>query len=180
MIHNYIETRAEKFLIECNALSVPVDVKYCAETLNVRVKAVELDEDVSGFLVFNGNQAHIGYNRTHGEHRHRFTIAHEIGHYLLHKNSNKLFIEKKQSAHEKVIYRNNNSSTGEYVIEREANSFAAALLMPRKLVEKELAQSHNLNNPDALISELADLFNVSAQAMRIRLTNLGIIDYDDQ
>jgi len=178
MIHSYIETRAEKLLMEAGEFKVGVDVENCALFLEVKVKAVNLEDDVSGFLVFNGDVAHIGYNNTHSEHRHRFTIAHELGHYILHKKNTRVFIEKKQKADERIMFRNNSSSTGEYLMEREANSFAAALLMPKKLIEERIAKSNNGENPDELISDLARDFNVSPQAMRIRLTNLGIVDYD--
>ena len=75
------------------------------------------------------------------------------------------------------MFRDNTSSTGEYLKEREANSFAAALLMPRKSVEEKAAE-YNTEIAEDLIYALARDFNVSNQAMQIRLANLGIVDYD--
>ncbi len=119
----------------------------------------------------------IGYNNQHSEHRYRFTIAHEMGHFVLHRNNSKLFIEKMQRPGDRIMFRDNASSTGEYLKDREANSFAAALLMPWKKVE-ELAAKYNTEIADELIFSFAQDFNVSKQAMQIRLTNLGILDYE--
>lgn len=75
------------------------------------------------------------------------------------------------------MYRNNNSSTGESYREIEANSFAAALLMPKKLLQKELI-NNTQKISDIKIKSLAKKFEVSTQAMSIRLINLGFINYE--
>ena len=62
--------------------------------------------------------------------------------------------------------------------EIEANQFAAALLMPREWVEREggeLLQQNAAVREAAFTASLATTFQVSAQAMRIRLVNLGIL-----
>ncbi len=177
MISNYIESRAEKLLSESGALTIPVNLNLCASFLNITLNRAILEDDVSGFLLLEGDTANIGYNHTHKEHRFRFTIAHEIGHFILHKKNARLFVEKSQKREEKIMFRDSSSSTGEYIKEREANSFAAALLMPRKAVESKVALSNKVYDED-LIDELAEEFNVSRQAMGIRLSNLGIVDYD--
>ena len=178
MVRNYIESSAEKLLLDsCVLGEVPTNLEKCALFLNVNVKSVPLESDVSGFLVLNEDANVIGFNNQHSEHRYRFTIAHELGHFILHRNNSKLFIEKTQRPDERIMFRDNASSTGEYLKEREANSFAAALLMPRKSVEEKAAK-YNTEIAEDLIADLAQDFNVSNQAMQIRLTNLGIIDYD--
>lgn len=70
------------------------------------------------------------------------------------------------------MYRNNASSTGEVLIEREANAFAAAILMPKELIAQEI---NKLLDGDALeiITKLSKKFGVSEQAMSFRLSNLG-------
>lgn len=180
MVSNLVESRAEKLLQDANQHSISIDVFSCANFLKADIKAASLQNDVSGFLVVNEDTTCIGYNNSHSEHRWRFTIAHEIGHLVMHKNTNKLFIEKVHRPMDNVLYRNSNSSTGEYIQEREANAFAAALLMPRAKVREMVNQIGSVQDTEQLIAKLVEEFNVSEQAMRIRLTNLGIIDYEFQ
>jgi len=171
-INIYIEEKAERLLIDSGCYSIPINVIKCAEHLNIRTKALELDDDVSGFLLMKEDLVHIGYNRNNSKQRMRFTICHEIAHYLLHAKSSKLFIDKT----DKVLYRNTNSSTGESLKEVEANAFAAAMLMPRKLLAEEIEKIKQPSK-EKFITTLAKKFDVSEQAITIRLTNLGLIDY---
>lgn len=172
-INSLIEQKAEKLLIESKSYSTPVKIKDCAKHLGIILKPIELDADVSGFLLLkDDNTIHIGYNKSNPTNRIRFTIAHEIGHFVLHAKDSKLFVDKE----EKVLYRDGNSSTGELLKEKEANAFAAALLMPERLLRQEI-EKHKDETKEKSIATLAKKFIVSEQAITIRLTNLGFIDY---
>jgi len=144
-----------------------IDLIKISKHLGVNVKSEDLDSDISGLFVIKDNEAYIRYNARESKQRQRFTIAHELGHFVLHKDT-PLFISKKDN----VMYRNLDSSTGEIKREREANSFAASLLMPRKLVLEEIKKipKKATHNPS---SYLAEKFEVSEQAMTFRLANLG-------
>lgn len=178
MINNFLEAKAEEILTQAGCFELPVNIHFCAKYLKVEVNEMELDNNVSGFLVLdNDNNAHIGCNAKHGYERKRFTIAHELSHYLLHaKKDLPLFIDKNQKPVERIMFRDASSSTGEFIREREANALAAAFLMPKKLVEEEI-KKYSTANEDAVF-KLAEKFNVSVQAMNIRLINLDIIDYN--
>ena len=114
----------------------------------------------------------LGYNSTHAPVRQRFTIAHEISHYILHLKKNQksqLFIDRF------VFRRDENSSTGNDREEVEANRFAAALLMPETFVRKVIERfDFDLDDSEA-IDSLAKRFNVSTAAMTNRLTTLGLL-----
>jgi Zn-dependent peptidase ImmA (M78 family) len=72
-------------------------------------------------------------------------------------------------------FRNAESSTGTQVEEREANQFAAALLMPEEWVCREFEkQPFDLGDDEAL-SAMCKRFGVSSQAMSFRLVNLGLL-----
>lgn len=80
--------------------------------------AAGLGETVSGMLVVEDDRGAIGYNATHAPVRQRFTIAHEIAHYILHvKKSRKsqLFIDRSVT-----FRRDETSSTGDDNQEVEA------------------------------------------------------------
>ena len=85
--------------------------------------------------------------------RDNFTIAHEVGHFLLHSEAG----AKKIWAHR----------LGSGRLEWEANWFAASLLMPKRIIEQ-----NNLFSQTP--STLANFFQVSYEAAEIRLTNNGI------
>lgn len=173
MVTPHIEELAERILKETNCFSVPVDVMQCAKTKGIDVKAIDnLEDGISGFFVIKDKNFHIGYNNSHPETRRRFTIAHELGHFLLHSKEIPLFVDKA----ERSLYRNLESSSGEVQKEREANSFAAALLMPKSLLKKEI-NNCNLELVDSITKYLATKFKVSENAMAFRLTNLELLDF---
>jgi Zn-dependent peptidase ImmA (M78 family) len=165
--YSYIEQKAEEVLRENDFFYIGFDVKKFAKKLKIEVMPKELDDDVAGLFVRIDGRPIISYNQNQrNKPRERFTIAHELGHFFLHSNKN-VFVDKNP----KVMFRNNASSTGEQLQEKEANHFAAALLMPKKLIKTEIDNiQNNTLNP---IEYLASKFKVSEQAMTFRLANLG-------
>lgn len=174
MLNKRIEKITIQILDEYNINELPVPVNEIAVKRGLEIKAYDLGEDVSGVLVIKDGLGFIGYNPTESKVRQRFTVAHELGHYELHNKQNEsaLFVDKEF----KVEFRNQDSSTGEMVREREANAFAAALLMPEKLLIKEIKNHHFELSDDNNLQELAKLFNVSLSAMTFRLMNLKLLN----
>ena len=165
-----IEAKAVSVLREANALRIPVPVELVAHRLSLVVEPSMLGEDVSGVLVVGDGSGTIGVNQAHPPVRQRFTVAHEIGHYVMHRASSDLFIDKGYTA----VFRDTKSSTGAERAEIQANHFAAALLMPAELLLPEIRRSgFDLADEDAL-GTLAEKFQVSTQSMSYRLSNLGI------
>jgi Zn-dependent peptidase ImmA (M78 family) len=149
---------------------LPVDVHAIAKSLKIPIEERNYEDEVSGMLVLKDRNAIISINKAHSENRKRFTIAHELGHYLLHKNSASVFIDKAP-----VFLRDKKSSDGTQLQEIEANRFAAELLMPEGLLrEKILKKQLDIENVNA-IGKLAKQFKVSPQALTVRLTKLGYI-----
>ncbi len=167
---NRIEVIAEKFLESLDITSFPVPVESIPSMINLNVKESDLGTGVSGLLVIKNGIGTIGVNYQDGSLRRRFTIAHELGHFILHRGTSDLFIDKGPTVH----YRNRKSSTGEDIQEMEANSFAAALLMPHKMLVAEIRRaSIDLDDDDSL-RQLAANFGVSTLAMSYRITNLNL------
>lgn len=161
--------KAAEILAEWRQTKPPIDVDFLAEKVGINLVYDELDDDVSGFLIKKKDKVFLAVNSNHHPNRQRFSIAHELGHYFLHlNNTSKVFIDKT------VYYRNIDSSSGKYQQEIEANAFAADLLMPKDMLEKELDKfGEELTDLD--IYRLANRFGVSQQAMGLRLQNLGLI-----
>jgi Zn-dependent peptidase ImmA (M78 family) len=163
-----IDARATELLRGFDLFSVPVDVKAVAERLGANVIFDDLDDDVSGFLLREKKVATIAVNKLHHPNRQRFTIAHECGHLLLHaEQGDRLWLDKAS-----VYFRDASSSSGDQLAEIEANQFAAGLLMPESLVRAHLRDE--LSELD--ISRLALTFQVSEQAMTLRLVSLDVLE----
>lgn len=170
-----IRKRVTEILDQANITNSPIDVEAVARMLGAKVVYEELDEDVSGLLLITSGSSTIAVNAAHHENRQRFTIAHEIGHLVLHgSNQEDLFIDKK------VFNRNSKASEGMYRQEIEANRFAAELLMPKRFLEDILEDSEDENggvdlSDDLAVYKLARIFGVSEQALAIRLASLNLV-----
>ena len=141
---------------------LPVPVEAIAEDL-LGLRVAESDElEVSGMLLpakreiwLNGREAEESPGRR------RFTLAHEVGHWVCQ------VLEGKTAP---VYCRPVDvTEAADRALEREANVFAAELLMPEELVAQEFPRV-------ATMAELADWFGVSAEAMSWRLYNFGLTD----
>lgn len=169
MIIRRIEKITESILKDLNITKVEnIKTEKIAKFLGIDdIQPEKLSHSISGFFVQENKKNYIRYNKNEVEERQRFTIAHELGHFILHKNKSLSVIKQG------VLYRDDNSSSGEVKKEREANAFAAALLMPSKLIAKEIDKAPSASNVNNAIAYLADRFRVSEQAMMFRLMNLG-------
>lgn len=163
--------------------NAPVDVYRMASVLGAQIHDDAAAASLSGFLVrdVNSRRALIGVNGSHPPARKRFTIAHEIGHLLLHEGD-ALHVDRRDGVDLglRVKLRDPESSLGTDDEEKEANLFAAELLMPPSLLEADLSRM-KADAPQAeeededLIEKLAGRYGVSVQAMTFRLTNLGLL-----
>lgn len=150
-------------------LDPPVDPVGIARSLGAVVVHQDMDPDVSGMLLRDGDERVIGVNSRHARVRQRFTVAHELGHLELHRGRAVIL-----DAPLRVDMRDRRSSLATDREEIEANTFAAALLMPRDMVVREAAVRSHLDQ-DKVIDELASLLAVSRAAMGYRLINLGLL-----
>lgn len=165
-----VKTAAEKLLKASEVSKAPVSVEELAKQLGITISYEPFKEDLSGVLVKDKQRTVIGVNSAHPKTRQRFTIAHEIGHFVLN-HQGEIFIDKT------VMKRDGRSSQAIDSHEIEANGFAAEILMPERLLlhsVTRLQQGKSDHSIGTLIAELADEFEVSPQAMEYRLTNLGM------
>ncbi|HET7454297.1 MAG TPA: ImmA/IrrE family metallo-endopeptidase [Solirubrobacterales bacterium] len=159
-IRDQAAAEARRVLFECASGATPVDPFDIASRLGVEVVEERLDPDISGILQLRkSGGALVFLNRADGVRRKRFTCAHEIGHYVKHLGEGDNL--------EHVDYRDEAASQGVDADERFANSFAASLLMPDYLVERQVAMGEGER-------EMADFFEVSEAALVNRLKGLGL------
>ena len=99
----------------------------------------------------------------------RFTCAHELAHWVLHK---KLY----SGTGDVAAYNGNVSSDESHgIIERQADTLASALLMPLPQIKKCFYRLKIGRTDEQLIAEMANIFEVSKQAMQIRLKSRNLI-----
>jgi Zn-dependent peptidase ImmA (M78 family) len=167
-----IERDAATLLTKFKIKKAPVPVDEVIKKLDIDLIEYNLGDGASGVLVVDSGKGTIGYNPKDSHGRQRFTMAHELGHFLLHKTDSELFVDKDFL----MKFRNpsNTYTDNELKHEREANAFAAALLMPKVFLDKELSDEDlaELSESD-LLAELSKRFEVSIAAMSFRLANLN-------
>lgn len=121
------------------------------------IYADDMPSDVSGMLRNENGVWTIYVNKKHSQNRQRYTMAHEFGHYCLHKDFMNEFTDT-------TFFRKESDWTSR---EYDANQFAADLLMPKESVENAL------DNNIITIKELSEVFGVSMIAMKNRLLSLN-------
>lgn len=160
--------KSEMSIVAHHLASAPVDIKAIFSELGITYEERWMDDGASGALIRNGDNFTVAVNGLESSNRQRFTAAHELAHYLLHRDL--MDDGKKMQRHVDTLFGGGEQS-GDIVFKRsheiEANRIAAQIVMPKKLIEQEFA-----NTSDAGV--LAKQFGVSKAAMEIRLKTLGL------
>ncbi len=138
----------------------PIAVEPIMDHFNVRFIREPLPDALSGLVIFIGETPLVAVDAKELKERQRFTAAHELGHVLLaHHDTFHVDLDHSDGIPPEYNWRH----------ERAANEFAASLLMPAPNVRNDVQQLVNVN-PVAL----ARRYEVSVQAMSIRLSTLGL------
>jgi Zn-dependent peptidase ImmA (M78 family) len=144
----------------------PIPVEQIAQALGAEVRYSPFDGELAGMLVRGEDETIIGVNSLHHPNRQRFTIAHECGHLLFHKGD--VHIDRSF----RINKRDAVSALAIDPQEIEANRFAAELLMPAEMVLTDIEERGIDAEDEYELKELAQKYEVSLQAMTLRVTNL--------
>lgn len=118
----------------------------------IKVRTYPMPVELPGLLARNTPYSYIWLREEDPPVRRRFTVFHELGHYLLHPGVYFCFAKSQQ----------------EQQVEREANRFASEMLMPEEWLRRHVGDYGN--RPDVL----ARMYAVSILAMKVRLQELGL------
>lgn len=139
-------------------IEVPIDLTKVLEKYNIALEYGKFpSQDISGAFDRSTNRIYISEDDIY--HRQAFTLAHELGHIILHADKDKEIFYR---------YQTLNLEKEDGIEETEANWFAASLLMPKNLILKFWSLTKDVN-------KLADIFGVSNSAMFYRLKHLGLL-----
>lgn len=142
--------------------SPPVDVFGLAAALGLGPHPASLPDNISGLIRRNndGTMSCV-YNMRHARTRQRFTVAHEIGHFIFHRD------RLNGGVSDTLAFRADDVELPNPLIGREqewqANNFAANLLVPDRWLRA--ARAAGIND----VTELARNFEVSPAVMKIKL-----------
>lgn len=145
----------------------PVRVGELARALGVAVRVSSLRTGISGQITNENGHYLIKVNRHEARERQRFTIAHELAHFLLHRH---IIDSSQDGITDTVLYR----SGAPERIEFEANRLAADIVMPMPLIRRVVKEQFAGVLTEGTIEFLAREFAVSKAAMEIRLTGFGV------
>ncbi|MEI8390372.1 MAG: ImmA/IrrE family metallo-endopeptidase [bacterium] len=157
-ISNHKISSAMELMQKLSINSFPVDLKIILQNYNIELENTSFDnDDISGMLIKNNEKYKVVVNQNHSQTRKNFTIAHELGHYFLHK-------DLKDKFEDRIFFRGAVSDNLEF----QANIFAGELLMPEAEFKKQIQSGINT------IEELAAYFDVSTLALRVRAKQLNL------
>jgi Zn-dependent peptidase ImmA (M78 family) len=138
--------------------STPVPINQIIRDIGVPLSYEALDDNISGYIERRDGGYRIVVNSSHAKTRQRFTAAHELGHYIYHRDL------LGEGVGDNRAYRtegtNRPNANIRPIHERQANSFAANVLMPRHRLVAVTGET---------TAALAARFGVSQAAMKIRL-----------
>jgi Zn-dependent peptidase ImmA (M78 family) len=138
----------------------PVKLGALAKRLGIKVLLSTLPRGTSGQIGRENGEFIIRVNRHEAKHRQRFTLAHEIAHYLLHRDK----IVEEGVWSENVLLRSGQPANVEY----EANRLASDLVIPSAQLAEATAEYFGPMTNE-IIEDLARRFRVSTAAMEIKL-----------
>ena len=169
------EIRAAKEIVNSyhyTKKTLPIDIMKIIADRSIIAKEVELPDNISGVLDTRGDQPIILIHAKHDKKRKRFSLAHELGHFILNSSPRGVHLDRH------TFFRSNLSSTGIDMEEKRANRFAAELLMPSDILLEILSEDMpdlidaEENHGLKLLKEIAEQFQVSVAALTIKISGV--------
>ena len=167
---NDLPNITKKIISDLNSKEFPIPIVKIMRELDFYVGMQELDDNLSGYIVIDKNlekKFHkdklVCVNSKDTLGHQRFTIAHELAHYIFDFNPES----------SEVFYSAYMTDHADEIDEKRANKFAANLLMPKEEFENMYNKFCKENESD-LIEKLLNYFEVSKRAVELRIIELGL------
>ncbi len=175
IIDSHTESIIQELKVELSGYydKYSLDIDAVCKKFGIKLLEAEFPNQLSGTLIKENGDWVIAVNSLHAPTRRRFTVAHELGHFLAIQNESEIaldYLERNGGVIKDNVSINRaevDANEDDYQVERQANHIAAAILMPD---DKVLA----LNEEGLDVAEMARRFEVSESAMSYRLKSLKI------
>jgi Zn-dependent peptidase ImmA (M78 family) len=156
--NQFVRQMAKKILAESKVKVPPVDLLQILTAHGIGYEEVEdFPDTVDALIVEDGSKVYAAVNAKQHLHRRRFSLAHELGHYFMHRQGmpeEDITIDNPPSADE-------NDTATKSPAEIEADLFAGELLVPLPMLKPHVQKG---------IPELSRLFLVSEQVISIAIS----------
>ncbi len=161
-----IDERVNEILDKDSYCRPPVDIMSIARGAGLQIRMNDL-ADLSVVLRRDSRSATVVLNRAENSLRHRFAVAHALGHILLHPE-----LDQHADAQFTVLGRNRQLSYDRSIQEKEANYFAACILVPERSLKDEIGSCPRDEFGEIDVHQLAKAYIVSSNLMLLRLCGM--------
>jgi Zn-dependent peptidase ImmA (M78 family) len=149
---------AKKILVESKIKAPPVDLLQILTAHGIGYEEVdEFPDTVDALIIEDGMKFYAAVNARQHLHRQRFSLAHELGHYFLHRNGmpeDAVTIDNPPTGEDEM------AAPAKSPAEIEADLFAGELLVPVEMLKGHISKG---------LPELSKLFLVSEQVVSIAI-----------
>jgi IrrE N-terminal-like domain len=157
--NHFVRQMAKKILAESKIKAPPVDLLQILAAYGIGYEEVdEFPETVDALIIEDGIKFYAAVNAKQHLHRQRFSLAHELGHYFLHRNGmpeDAVTIDNAPTGEDEMVAPTKSPA------EIEADLFAGELLVPFEMLKGHVSKT---------LPELSKLFLVSEQVVSIAIT----------
>jgi len=177
--YSKFENKAKDVLLEAGRLGIynknePVEIELiCQKLFHLPILHEPLDkkmhEGILGCLDFEQNAIFLDENSWQDRERERFTIAHELGHFICHKPLYEAF------GNDLILLHNELDPTYEKPrkhIETQANMIGTAILMPKDVLLEKWNDFGKFTPFQEKAQHLQKFFDVSREAIENRIANI--------
>lgn len=161
--------QSELSIVSRHMETAPVDLQAIFSDLGIEYQELWMDDGASGSITRKGDSFAVAVNALESLNRKRFTAAHELAHYLLHRDLMQIDGDRMHRHTDKLYGAPEDNPASPFTRQHEvqANRLAAQIVMPGKLVREKFIEKPS-------VADLATDFGVSKAAMEIRLKTLGL------
>jgi Zn-dependent peptidase ImmA (M78 family) len=157
----YVRRVAKELLRASGIHTPPVDLRKIASHCGLKYEEVDyFPDDVDALIVTNPEGSVAVVNKKQSSYRRRFSLAHELGHFVLHRDGSVLeetvSIDSPPAGEE--------SENGSSTTEREANLFAGEILVPVEFLKRHF-------KPGMTAADVGKLFEVSESVAAIAISS---------
>jgi Zn-dependent peptidase ImmA (M78 family)/transcriptional regulator with XRE-family HTH domain len=164
-----IDKDPEILLRQAGVKAPPIPVEQMARQYGAEIRYAPYEGEMAGLLFNNGGRIVIGLNSQDTKLRHRFAIAHELGHLALHADK-ELHVDRTFSS-----VRSKGSTMESDPVESAANDFAVGLLVPPSMITSDLKGKKIDYSNGEMIGGLAERYKVGLEVMIYRLMKLNAL-----
>jgi len=161
--------RAATKVLKSFGTDVPLNIQALVSQHGIEVQTRKMELSITAMMVTTKSAARIAINENLPFNQQRFALAHLFGHFLLHRESAEVFVDRTTP-----IKGEGSDAKRRFMQEMEANEFAGELLMPEAVIRDRFEASRPYPYNFESLQPLAAQFGINELVLAIRLKQLGL------